>query len=156
MRKLVSLSLTAIFLATAVATTSCSKKEESPDPQSVNQKPNPNDPPPPPPPGNDTSAMISSGIWKTNKVYVNGTEDPAHFLKGSTYSINPGGSYVFGIPGMGSAGGTWAFDATGKHKVNFTTSAGPTFTWQILSISNTQLIVEEADDTETMKYEFSH
>jgi hypothetical protein len=142
-------------------TTSCSKKEESPEPTPT-QRPgdttviNPPPPPPPPPPVTDTAQLFTQNAWVTKKVYLDGMEQAGHFLIGSGYKFNNPNTYLFSLPGFPSASGTWIFAAAGKNKVELTNQGGTT-NWAVLSISATNMTIEEAQsDGKVYKYDFEH
>lgn len=155
-KKYIILSVAALFLV-ASTLTSCSQAEESPEP-TKKEKPGTTKPPPPPPPppSADTMAMFTANQWTTKKLFKNGAEQTGHFLIGTFYLFSNGGSYSFNIPGFPSANGTWAFDASGKNKVNVTNQAG-TQVWKILAISTTALVIEETEaNGDIWKYEYTH
>jgi hypothetical protein len=104
----------------------------------------------------DTTQWFTQSAWLTKKVYMDGAEQPGHFLINSGYKFNKPDSYIFSIPNFPSAFGAWVFAATGKGKVELTTQAGVT-TWTILSISVDKMVIETTESNgKVFKYNFEH
>lgn len=146
-----------------VFVTSCSKKEESPEPIAKETQDNTNNgggnpPPPPPPPAPDTLDMLTQSGWVINKVFLDNVESTSSPALGHIYALSNTYNYTLTIPGVGSAGGTWAFAAGGKSTLDFTPNmgAGDPFQWVIVSLSSTSLVVDRLPvGTSQVRIEFT-
>ncbi len=141
------LLFTLLLVSLFIGFSSCSKKEESPEPVSKQNPQDPNsgggNPPPPPPPPPDTLDMLTQSGWVINKVFLDNVEDPSSQALGHIYALSNTFNYTLTIPNVGSAGGTWSFAGSGKYMLNFMPAQGmgSPFQWQIVSLSNSQLVV---------------
>lgn len=94
--------------------------------------------------------------WITQKVFIDGAEQTNSFLLGSIYQFWENGSYSFLIPGVASAGGTWAFNNTEHTALKLSNSQSAGQTWNIVTLSKTAFVVEFTSNNKVTKYEFSH
>lgn len=142
MKKNVSKSLT-ILVMLLLAFASCKKDEETKAP--TNTTPTVNNKP-----------ALTADKWITQKVFIDGAEQPGHFLVGSIYQFWDDDKYSFLIPNMGNAGGTWKFENAQQTILKLNAPQGSGQTWNIKTLNATALVIEMTSDGKLWKYEFSH